>query len=123
MNATYKDGKIQFDLHDLLQSVSLETKKELIESLACDDDIIKHVSDQIIKRWTENCYSGSSLCTASDTPVFGLDWAWREVAKHSGDVAKREIARLEEAIRYKDETYKEVLEENASLREQLRIYR
>jgi hypothetical protein len=123
MNTRYKEGKIEFDLHDLFQDVSAETKMELVESLACDDQIIKHVSDQIITRWTENCCSGGSLCTASAEPRFGLDWAWREVAKRSGEVAEREIKRLEDAIKYKDERYAEALEENRRIRDELRIYR
>lgn len=118
MNVKYKEGKIEFDLHDLLQYVDKETKLEMIESLSCDDTIIKHVTEQIINKWTENCYSGGSNCTASSEVYLGLDWAWREVAKRSGDVAKREIERLEEAIRYKDERYLELLEENRELRSQ-----
>jgi hypothetical protein len=123
MNARYKEGKIEFDLHDLLQDVSIETKLEMLESLACDDQIIKHVADQIITKWTENCYSGGAACVAGAEPRFGLDWAWREVAKRSGEVAEREIERLEDAIKYKDERYTEALEENRKLRDELRIYR
>jgi len=124
MNAKYnKDGRIEFELHDLLASVSEETKLELIESLACDDQIIKHVADQIITKWTENVYSGGYACVAIADPCFGLDWAWREVAKRSGDVAEREIKRLEDAIKYKDERYAEVLEENRNLRHELNKYR
>lgn len=32
MNTRYKDGKIEFDLHDLLQDVSIDTKLEMLES-------------------------------------------------------------------------------------------
>lgn len=123
MNARYKEGKIEFDLHDLLQDVSIETKLEMLESLACDDQIIKHVADQIITKWTENCCSGGAACIAGAEPRFGLDWAWREVAKRSDEVAEREIKRLEDAIKYKDERYEEALEENRRLRDELRIYR
>ena len=123
MNAKYKDGNIEFDLHDLLMSVSAESKAEMIESLACDDEIIKHVADQIITKWTENCCSGGAACTAGADPRFGLDWAWREVAKRSSEVAEREIKRLEGAIKCKDELYAESLEENRKLMESLRMYR
>lgn len=116
MTIKYTNGKLELDLHELLGSVSKETKLELVESLACDDEIIKHVADQIIKKWTENCFSGGVLCTASSSPSFGLDWAWREVAKHSGEVAKREIGRLEKAIEHKDKLYADALEENRNLR-------
>ena len=117
MKVNYKEGKLELDLHDLLQNVNKETKMEMIESLSCDDHIIKHVTEQIINKWTENFYSGGSNCTASSEVYLGLDWAWREVAKKSGDVAKREIERLEKAISYKDERYQELLEENRKLRD------
>ena len=123
MNAKYKDGRIEFDLHNLLQSVTPETKAELIESLACDDQIIKHVADQIIHGWTENVCSGGSSIVATAEPYDGLDWAWREVAKRSGQVAQREIERLEKAVAYHQEQYRDQLLENARLREQLSIHR
>ncbi len=116
MNVKYKDGKLELNLHELLGSVSAEDKLDMVESLACDDEIIKHVADQIIKKWTENCYHGSTHITATVEPALGLDWAWREVAKRSGEVAKREIERLESAIRYKDKCYAAALEENRQLR-------
>ncbi len=111
-----KDGKLEFDFHDFLQYISADSKLELMESFACDDVIIKHVADQIIHRWTENSYSGGSACTvAADTTIghhCALDVAWREVAKNSGEVAKREIERLETALKSKEE-------ENQALREEM----
>jgi hypothetical protein len=123
MNARYKDGKIEFDLHDLLESVSAETKADMLESLACDDDIIKHVTDQIIKQWTKNHYSGGVAYVAEHDPQTGLDWAWRQVARCAGEVAEREIKRLEDAIRRKDKQHAEALEDNRKFRAQLGIYR
>ena len=116
MKVNYKEGKLELDLHDLLQNVNKETKMEMIESVSCDDHIIKHVTEQIINKWTENFYSGGTNIIASTNTYTGLDWAWREVAKKSGDIAKREIERLEKAISYKDERYQELLEENRNLR-------
>jgi hypothetical protein len=98
MSVHYKNGKIEFDLHDVLSRVSLEQKLELIESLACDDQIITHVAQQIISEWTESGYKGASSIDPPPNPFYGLDWAWREVAKRSGEVAEREIERLEECI-------------------------
>lgn len=116
MKVNYKEGKLELDLHDLLQNVNKETKMEMIESISCDDHIIKHVTEQIINKWTENFYSGGTNVTASANTHTGLDWAWREVAKKSGDVAKREIERLENAITYKDKIYQELLKEYIELR-------
>jgi hypothetical protein len=104
MKVDYKEGTISFDLHDMLSCVCHEKRLEMIESLACDDAIIKHVTDQIIHRWTENSFSGSSVCTIPSDSSRGcpLDDAWRRVAKMSGDVAKAEIERLERGLERRD---------------------
>jgi hypothetical protein len=105
MNINYKEGKLQIDLHDLLNNIKEEDLNEFLESVSCNDKVIKHVADQIIDRWTENCYCGGAACTADAEPRWGLDKVWREVAKRSGEVAKREIERLEEALKRRNEEY------------------
>ena len=77
MNINYKDGKLQIDLHDLLDNVREEDLNEFLETVSCNDKVIKHVTDQILDKWTENCYSGGAACTADAAPVWGLDKAWR----------------------------------------------
>lgn len=105
MNINYKDGKLQIDLHDLLDNVREEDLNEFLETVSCNDKVIKHVTDQILDKWTENYYSGGTACTADAAPIWGLDKAWREVAKRSGEVAKREIERLEDALKRRNEEY------------------
>lgn len=105
MNINYKEGKLQIDLHDLLDNVREGDLDEFLESISCNDKVIKHVTDQILDKWTENCYSGGVACTADADPRWGLDKAWREVAKRSGEVAKREIERLEDALKRRNEEY------------------
>jgi hypothetical protein len=108
MTATYKDGKLSFDFTDLIDRVAPDDQVALIESLSCSDPIIRHVAAQIMDRWTENGYSGAERCTAApdtDGPVLvpALDWAARTVARRSGEVAAREIKRLEDALRRANE--------------------
>lgn len=119
MKTDYKSGTISFDLHGLLMDVCHEKKIELIESLACDDAIIKHVADQIIFRWTENSYSGGSCCTIPADASRGcpLDEAWRRVAKASGDVAKVEIERLERGLEQRDKQIADLHDELRKIHE------
>ena len=105
MNIKFKDGNLQIDLHDLLDSVKEEDLNEFLETVSCNDKVIKHVTEQILEQWTENGYSGASVGSISDEGYYGLDKAWREVAKRSGEVAKREIERLEEALKRRNEEY------------------
>lgn len=112
MEIKYKDGTLQIDLHSFLDSLKQEDSSEFLESISCNDKVIKHVTDQILDKWTENYYYGSVSVTAGATAYSGLDWAWREVAKRSGEVAKREIERLEAALKERDKQYYELVEEH-----------
>jgi hypothetical protein len=103
MNCEYKDGKLILCAFSVLNSISTETKAELIDALSCERDVIRNVTDQILDGWTQNDSHGAKSVVAQAEPSDGLDWACREVAKRSGEVAKREIERLEEAVKVKDE--------------------
>jgi len=116
MTAKITNGSIEIDICGLLDLLDDESKLKFIESLACDSAVVKHVTDQILTGWTESGYSGGRFCTASADPVLGLDWAIRQVALRSGDVAKREIERLQDALERKNKETNELHEENRRLR-------
>jgi hypothetical protein len=79
--------------------------------LACQGDVVKYVTQQILDGQTENnWYSGRSI-GASATAWTGLDWACREVAKRSGEVAKAEIEALERALAKSEKRYSDLLSE------------
>jgi hypothetical protein len=99
MNIKYENGLVMFDVEDLLKGIPVERKMDLAEELGIDTDVIGYVAKQIIDRWTENGSHGVVGSSASPIPLYGLERAWRDVAKASGEVAKREIERLEEALR------------------------
>jgi hypothetical protein len=100
MNAEYKDGRLSFRFTDVLDNMSSDEKRELIESLSCDEAVVTFVGQQIIDKWTESGYYSGVFCVATAEVYVGLDKVWRDVAKASGDVAKREIERLEAALRH-----------------------
>lgn len=100
MRATLNDKReLAIDLEDVLRNFTAEEKRTLADSLACFDDVIKDVADQIVKGWTDTTSHGLLCCTAGENPSTGLDYAMRLVAKNSGDVAKKEIERMEDALR------------------------
>jgi hypothetical protein len=99
MQTNYIDGRLQICLSDILNAMDAEQKKELIESMSCDGQIVEFVAQQIIDKWTENGYYSGVFAIANADAWTGLDKAWRSVAKASSDVAKREIERLEDALR------------------------
>ncbi len=103
MRVTLNKGNLEIDVYAMLESIAPDDKRALADSIACDSDVIDLVSQQIIGRWTEFGSHGSTGCYAPAEPRAGLDRAWREVAKASGDVAKREIERLEESLKRSNE--------------------
>lgn len=112
MNIEYDDkGQLKINAFELFEYLPKEKLLEFIESFSCIDEVIKHVTMQIIEGWTENYYHGGTACMASSTPLRGLDWATREVAKHSGEVAKKEIERLEAALASKTKDLQDLREE------------
>lgn len=111
MNIQFKDGNLQIDLHDLLDSVKEEDLNEFLETVSCNDKVIKHVTDQILDKWAENSYRSASFINAVAEAPSGIDKAWREVANRSGEVAKREIKRLEDALKRRNEEYYNLVNE------------
>jgi hypothetical protein len=105
------------DLTDLLGQLDLEQKRNLADALACQEDVIKDVIGQVLDGHTASGSYSALCCTAQANPAWpGLDWACREVAKRAGETAEREIKRLEEAVKFKDEQLQEMWKENNSLR-------
>ena len=54
-----RDGDVSINFLDIMDNTSPEFKLNLIEVLACEDTIIKHVMDQVLHGYTENGYSGT----------------------------------------------------------------
>ena len=114
-------GFISFEFVELLELMSDESKAGIIESLSCEDAIVKHVADQIIDGWTENYCSGGRI-VGEPTPVgegTPLDRACRRIAKSSDKIARKEIGRLEDALERERERSRKVSAEAFRLREML----
>jgi len=97
--STKLDGDdLKINIVDLLSSLSGDQEKQLIEQLSCSDEIIKHVSDQIIHGLTEGCFSGyESTGHEATTP---LSIARREFCKISSELSRKEIEKLERSCAY-----------------------
>lgn len=83
---------LQFDdATALIDLMNAEDRAEVIESLSCYDDVIKHVAGQISHPYggTENGFSGSSRCDIERFTGDGtvLDNARYQVALSSGEAA------------------------------------
>lgn len=119
MTPTFSSGKLHLCFFSLLEDMTIDDKVEMLQAMACEQAIFEHVASQIITGWTENDSHAPVDCVAEPNPKWGLDKAWRDVAKMSGDVAKREIERLEKALLYSAERLAKANTEIASLNEEI----
>ena len=113
MRTNISGTKLEIDLYDLVEELDSATLLSLADAVAVQDDVIKYVVQQILDGWTDLDSRGGLLCAAGPLPTRGLDWAIREIAKRSGEVAAKEVKRLETAMKKLDE-------DNDRLRDELR---
>lgn len=119
MTATFTpDGKLQFDFHDCLRSLPAEQRLQCIEDLSCDEEILKHITDQLVEGYTEGGYSGGTIITAPADSSRGtaLDHALRRIAKASSPIAERQIMKLEDALTRATERLREMEDAEAERR-------
>lgn len=98
MKATIHGDTFSFNVMDLIESLDLEGKRKLADSIACSDDVIDFVTQQILDGWTEfDSHGGISAATVE--PYRGLAKSIRDVARRAPEVAAKEISRLEDSLR------------------------
>lgn len=90
--------QIVIDFQWLLSSLGDDQKRELADSLSCEEAVIEDVAAQLLDGWTERSSHGPKSCGADVEPTGALDRARREIANRAGDVARDEIAALKRAL-------------------------
>lgn len=109
MNIKLVDGRLSLDIIWVLENLTNEEKVDLIETLSCEDAVINHISDQIIRGYTDQIYCGLRSLTISPDPTTALDKAIREISKASSELARKEIERLEEELKNVNKKYYDLL--------------
>lgn len=95
--------------NELIELISDEDKVDFMQSLACDDIIIKHVTDQLIGGCTDGGYYGSSVWSSESEPSTPLDIARRAIAKSYSKFALDEITSLESSLKRSNESKDEYM--------------
>jgi hypothetical protein len=99
MNVTIEKGRLSIDLFDLLGELTTDQRASLIDLLACRDEVINEVTNQIIDGWTTEGSHGSTCFGGDPDAVYGIDGARMRIAKASGEIVAREIERLGEELK------------------------
>lgn len=58
LHTTFGEGEIRVSVADLLSMLSTDDKRALAQRLACEDDVIVAVVDQLVTGWTEDASHG-----------------------------------------------------------------
>ena len=118
MKVEYEKGQLSFSLSALLDGLSKEELDEVVDALSCQEGIIKGVVEQVLDGWTELSSCGLRGATVVE-PHCDLEWATREIAKRSGEVALKEIERLEEELARRQNRNFQLSSENHELQRAL----
>ena len=119
MRITIEGSNIKIDVFSLLEALTIGDRLKLADTLACTDEVITYVAQQILDGWTEHGSHGSKGSVQAEPHPGGLDWAVREVSMRSGFIAAKEILRLQEALKKEQEKNLKADEETAQLRRHL----
>lgn len=115
MKTRIQKSALVIDINDLLRHISDEDKTELFQHIACDDQVIRDVTAQLLDGWTEAGWHGAKSYEAhADTVnviVPAINAGRREIAKRSGEVAKAEIEALEKTLKASEARVRELEEE------------
>jgi len=106
-----EDGRISIDLFDLLDSLDEFQIGLIADYLSCQESVITNVADQIIEGWTKQNSHGATGEVLGFWPS-ALNSACLEVAKRSGETARRVIENIEKEN-------KRQRQENADLRKMI----
>ena len=79
-------GQLVVDLHEYFDGLLAGPhREEVLESLACHDEVLKYVTDQLLNRWTENGWHGATTGAAPAECFTPLDKARRRLAEGADD--------------------------------------
>lgn len=94
---------LSVNLFDLLEEAPDEKLPKLAVALAVQDPVIDAVVEQLLDGFTEDGSRGYVSVVAAASPSGAIERARRRIAAQAGEVAAREMRRLEEALRSAEE--------------------
>ena len=92
MKMTISDGKLQVDIVEFIDAISQLDRMHVIQALACHQEVIDEVVNQIVDGCTTEGWYGAKGQGGDPQSLFGLDGARMRIAKASSEIAAEEIA-------------------------------
>ena len=94
-----ENGKIIINLYDSLGQATGEERAALIDALACREEVITEVMNQVLDHYTSQGSHGRTYYGGNPDATLGIDGARMRIAKASSEVAEKEIQRLADALK------------------------
>lgn len=120
MIVNVKDGVVSMPLSDLLRQCSGPDLKDVIDSIACEEEVITQVMNQVLDGFTELGSSAAKDYPEQPEPWSPIDQARRRIAQSADKVANEVIADLQEALKLSNEELAKLKAEHQSLCEKLK---
>jgi hypothetical protein len=99
MNYAKLDGSfLKINLYDLIADLPAEERGRIIDALACSEEVINEVVNQILDGWTTEGSHASRGSGGNAEATYGIDGARMRIAKLSGKIAEDEIENLRKQI-------------------------
>lgn len=87
----------EIDIVELLSSLDTEAKKTLIEALSCQEDMIRHVTDQILDGYTDNGWCGAFATSSNEVEFLPeLQKSRVRITQSLSELADKQIKMLTE---------------------------
>jgi hypothetical protein len=93
-----ENGKIVINVYDLIRELGKEHRDEIIDALACQDEVINEVVNQVLDGWTTRGSHAGTGYGGDAEATLGIDGARMRIAKESSALAAEEIKRLGEQL-------------------------
>ncbi|MDB4726367.1 hypothetical protein OAF54_02930 [bacterium] len=98
MKITIEKGKATFDMRELFECMDREQLMELVCALACQEEVIDEVCNQIVEGYTSDVSCGFK-CLPGGLANTALSKAQRLITKNSSEIAAKENDGLVRAIK------------------------
>ena len=96
-------ANLVINMYDLLGQLPSETRGQLIDSLACLEEVIDEVMNQVLEGYTSEGSHGPRTFGGNPDATRGIDGARMRIAKASSEIAAKEIEALARQIKSEKE--------------------
>jgi chemotaxis protein histidine kinase CheA len=85
---------VTLNLSELISNLNPSDRSDIIQAMACEDDIVRHVAETLALGSTDNGSSGPRATRGLQASPYAIDAAKAYLAMQAGEIAQAEIARL-----------------------------